>query len=221
MHVERLITQRTGRCAVRGPEDLSAVRELWFVLHGYGQLARDFIQGVAAADDGTRLIVAPEALSRFYNAQAPLTHFRSTEDAVGASWMTRDDRDDEIADQLAWLQLVLQTYRARLAPDTPMTLLGFSQGAATAARWVDHGSISPAHLILWGALPAATLAPTSAVWRTRCTLVVGTRDRFLPAERVTEERARLDAAGCPYRFVSFLGGHRLDDQTLAQLLLPE
>ena len=218
--VERFLTQRTGRCAVRGPTDPAVVRELWFVLHGYGQLAREFIQGVSAVDDGSRLIVAPEALSRFYSTPAPLPQSHSMQDAVGASWMTRDDRDDEIADQMHWLQQVHETYRARVAPDTPITLLGFSQGAATAVRLVDQGGITPAHLILWGALPPETLLPTSPVWQTRCTLVVGARDKFLSAERVMAERARLDAAGCPYTFVSFPGGHRLDDQTLAQLLTP-
>lgn len=219
-HVEQFLTQRTGRCAVRGPTDPAVVRELWFALHGYGQLARDFIHGVSAADDGTRLIVAPEALSRFYSTQATPRHPRPAQETVGASWMTRDDRDDEIADQMVWLQQVLQTYRSRVPPDTPITLLGFSQGAATAVRWVDLGKVAPAHLILWGAFPELTLPPTSPVWQTRCTLVVGDRDTFLPAERVTAERARLDSAGFRHTFVSFSGGHRLDDQTLAQLLSP-
>lgn len=220
MHVERFTTRRTARCAVRGPADPAAVRELWIVLHGYGQLARDFIAGCTAADDGHRLIVAPEALSRFYSAQAPLAHFTSAADPVGASWMTRDDRDDEIVDQLCWLDQVLATYRARVAPGTPVTVLGFSQGAATAARWVDAGGVAPAHLILWGAIPPASLSPDSAVWQTRCTIVVGSRDKFIPEAMLRDERARLDQSGVSYTFVSFVGGHRLDDATLAHLLTP-
>jgi predicted esterase len=228
MHVERFTTRRTARCAVRGPADPAAVRELWIVLHGYGQLARDFIGGLAAADDGHRLIVAPEALSRFYSARAPLAHATSAADPVGdpaaepvgASWMTRDDRDDEIVDQLGWLDQVLATYRARVAPGTPVTVLGFSQGAATAARWVDAGGVAPAHLILWGAIPAASLSPDSAVWQTRCTIVVGSRDRFISEAMLRDERARLDQSGVSYTCVSFVGGHRLDDATLAHLLTP-
>jgi hypothetical protein len=59
-------------------------REAWFVLHGYGQLAERFLTECGALDDGTRLIVAPEALSRFYVDRAHRV--------VGASWMTREDR---------------------------------------------------------------------------------------------------------------------------------
>ena len=217
-HVERFTTRRTGRCAVRGPADPATARELWIVLHGYGQLAREFIDGVSAADDGTRLIVAPEALSRFYSSQAPLAHFSSAADPVGASWMTRDDREDEIVDQIFWLGQVLETYRARVAPNTPVTVLGFSQGAAAAVRWVDSGGVTPAHLIVWGALPDASLPTNSVVWTTRCTLVVGNRDQFLPEAKVEAERARLDQAGVPYTFVSFVGGHRLDDTTLSRLI---
>ena len=41
-------------------------REIWFVVHGYGQLAEYFIRHFRGLDDGTRYIVAPEGLSRFY-----------------------------------------------------------------------------------------------------------------------------------------------------------
>ena len=203
---------------MRGPTDPAAARELWIALHGYGQLARDFIGRLSAVDDGTRLIVAPEGLSRFYSKQARLAHFTAKDDAVGASWMTRDDRDDEIVDQLAWLDRVLATFRARVAPTTPITVLGFSQGAATAARWVDSGGVTPAHLILWGALPADSLSTDSAVWRTRCTWVVGDRDEFVTEPMISAARTRLQEADVPFTFMSFTGGHRLDDAALARLL---
>ena len=59
---------RTARVALLGPAT-PAIRELWFVLHGYSQLAATFIEDFRAIDDGTRLIVAPEALSRFYDGE--------------------------------------------------------------------------------------------------------------------------------------------------------
>src|SRR5207245_2948078 len=55
---------RTAPYEVLGSE--KTAREIWFVLHGYGQLASSFIRAFAPLDDGTRLIVAPEALNRFY-----------------------------------------------------------------------------------------------------------------------------------------------------------
>lgn len=217
LRIERFPTRRTGRCAVRGPADPASVRELWIVLHGYGQLASGFIGGFGAIDDGTRLIVAPEALSRFYDARTPLA---SHADApVGASWMTREDRADEIEDQVHWLGQVLTTYRSRLGPGTPVTVLGFSQGAAAASRWVARGGVAPAHLICWGAslAPELDLSAGAPLASTRCTVVIGERDIFVKAEQIDAERARLAAAGFTHTFELFAGGHRLDDATLVRV----
>ena len=217
LRIERFPTRRTGRCAVRGPADAANVRELWIVLHGYGQLASRFVGGFGAIDDGSRLLVAPEALSRFYDARTPLASHAAAE--VGASWMTREDRADEIEDQAHWLEQVLETYRARVGVGVPVTVLGFSQGAAAASRWVARGGVAPAHLICWGASlpPELDLTAGAPLGRTRCTVVVGERDVFVTAELIASERARLDAAGFAYAFERFAGGHRLDDATLARV----
>jgi hypothetical protein len=45
--------------------------------------------------------------------------------------MTKEDRAHEIEDYLGYLEQV----RAALIPSVPLTILGFSQGVATAARW--------------------------------------------------------------------------------------
>jgi len=215
--IERFPTRRTGRCAVRGPAEGDAVRELWIVLHGYGQLASGFVGGFRAIDDGSRLIVAPEALSRFYDARTPLASHTTAE--VGASWMTREDRGHEIEDQAHWLGQVLEVYRERVGAAVPVTVLGFSQGAAAASRWIARGEVSPAHLICWGAsvAPELDLGPEAPLGRTRSTVVIGNRDVFVSAEQIAAERARLDAAGFVHAFEVFAGGHRLDDATLARV----
>ena len=38
--------------------------DLWVVLHGFGQLAGDFIEYFVELNDGSRTVVAPEALNR-------------------------------------------------------------------------------------------------------------------------------------------------------------
>ena len=67
--------------------------------------------------------MAPEGLSRFY--------LDAGAGKVGASWMTKEDRAHEIEDYLSYLEQV----RAAIIPPVPLTILGFSQGVATAARW--------------------------------------------------------------------------------------
>ena len=116
----RLSVSRSARCFSRGGE---AAAEAWVVLHGYGQLASRFLRGFESIATPTRLVVAPEGLSRFY--------LDAGAGRVGASWMTKEDRAHEIEDYLAYLAQV----RAALIPPVPLTILGFSQGVATAARW--------------------------------------------------------------------------------------
>jgi len=61
---------RTARYEQLG-EPSAATRQLWLVAHGYGQLAEYFIRhfkAVYAADPAGTVVVAPEALSRFYLA---------------------------------------------------------------------------------------------------------------------------------------------------------
>ncbi|MBI3567612.1 MAG: hypothetical protein HY084_05350 [Gemmatimonadetes bacterium] len=216
---ESLAVRRTARLAVRGPRS-GPVRELWIVLHGYGQLAAPFLEGLAAVDDGSRLLVAPEALSRFYEGSVEERVKRQGEQVVGASWMTKEARLDDIADNIAYLDAVHGWCRDRLratrggAP--PLTVLGFSQGAATAARWIAAGSAEVARHLVWGSTlpPDADLSPASPLRRPATFLVIGARDRFATEKLVAAEHARLDAAGFPYRAVRFDGGHRLDDDTL-------
>jgi hypothetical protein len=100
--VHELAVPRTARVATLGGRNAD---EVWLVLHGYGQLASQFLHSFLPAARPGRLIVAPEALSRFYTTRKP--------DRVGATWMTREARDAEIQDYLGYLDLVA----GRFAPE--------------------------------------------------------------------------------------------------------
>ena len=99
MREHSIKVRRSARYYTLGPDDERAVRDVWFVLHGYGQLAAQFIGIFEALNDGTRLIVAPEALNRFYVAGVETAP--AAERGVGATWMTREDRLNEIDDYVA------------------------------------------------------------------------------------------------------------------------
>ena len=211
--------RRTARVALLGPPP-AGVRELWYALHGYGQLAATFLEDLRAMDDGTRLIVAPEALSRFYEGDAQARLHKNA--SVGASWMTREDRESEIADYLGYLDTLHETMLAAIGGTTPppVTVLGFSQGGATAARWVASGRVTAARLVVWGSQfpPELDLAdPAAPLRRAETTLVIGTKDIFATPKIIAKETTRLSDAGFPYRFLTFEGGHRLDDDTLRAL----
>ena len=212
-----ITVERSARYVTLGPRDGTA-REIWFVLHGYGQLAAEFIGLFARLDDGTRQIVAPEALNRFYLFGVEGTP--ASERPVGATWMTKEDRLGEINDYVSYLDAVaaleLQPYGA-----TPprIVLLGFSQGAATASRWIVSGQIHPAHTILWGGFLPPDVGPDAERIRaTSLQIVLGWRDRYLSAERLEEEERRLRERALPYRLVRYEGGHGIASATLEEVV---
>ena len=215
MRTRSIAVRRTARFHLLG--DPEAVwDELWFVLHGYGQLAARFLAEFEARARPGRLIVAPEGLSRFY--------LRGTRGRVGASWMTRDAREDEIADYLAYLDAVrAELTEARTVPWRE-GLLGFSQGTATAGRWALLGARAPERLVLWGGgFPpdAAAMAGPEARARLtamRVTLVAGEADEHTPRAAVEQGRVELEGLGARVDVAWHGGAHHLDGALLERLL---
>ncbi len=207
MHEHHFVTQRTARYFTRGSAE--GVREVWFVLHGYGQLASAFLEDFEVLHNESRLFVAPEALSRYYLAG----HKR-----VGASWMTREDRLTEIDDYVAYLDTLYDHIFASVDRSTvKVHLLGFSQGAATASRWATLGRMKADRLLLWAGELAHDLdlgVHAETLRRLALTLIVGTEDQFITPERLAELETRLIKYSIPYRLRPFKGNHRLDVETL-------
>jgi predicted esterase len=210
MAAHHLSVSRTARYHTLGPA--TPPEAVWIVLHGYGHLAASFLRGFAPVDDGRRRFVAPEALSRFY---------LPGHERVGASWMTKVDREVEIADYLAYLDALAEHVRTPLPDDVPLHVLGFSQGATTACRWAVLGTTPVERLVLWaGGLPHDLdyEVHAGALRRFDLTLVVGTEDEYVTPERLAAQQALLDEHAIPYDLVSFDGPHRLDAGTLRHVM---
>ena len=207
----RLVVPKTARYLTKGSESPEP-DEVWFLCHGYGQLADEFIGQAGALASPRRWLVAPEALSRFYHED----HVR-----IGASWMTREEREHEMEDYLRyWELLCAQIFALVERERSRVVLLGFSQGAATAARFAARGGTPVDHLVLWGAaLPPELDDPDSLapLGRMRVTLVRGRRDRLFSESAHDEQRERLKRHGISFTEESFGGGHRLDDETLLRV----
>ena len=214
-----IVVPRTARYCTIGPTH-GFPRELWIVCHGYGQLAGRFLREFERLDDGTRLIVAPEALSRFYLDPIPVRRLQK-EPRVGATWMTREDRDAEIADHVHYLDLVAAEVRHHLAGASPrIVVLGFSQGVATVCRWLAVSELRADQLVLWGGLIPPEL--DAAAWAERLheasiTLVAGDEDELLTPKLVAREAERLSAAGVAFTMQRFAGGHTIDADALEAL----
>jgi predicted esterase len=212
----RLTVPRTARYALLGAQD-GVVRDLWFVFHGYGQLAPRFLRSFEPLDDGSRLIVAPEALSRFYLDTAESGRHATR---VGASWMTRECREQEIADYLGYLDALLEHVLETLAsPPARTVVLGFSQGAATAARWATRGRVASELLISWGAMLPPEISP-EALQHRMVRFVAGTADEYVDQEAMRVQAAGLAGQGVRVEVSSFQGGHLIDASALEQAAAP-
>lgn len=216
-HAHHIRIERTARFYTLGGD--AGCEVAWVVLHGYGQLAGEFVRYFTDLASDRTLVVAPEALNRYYlvgPSKAP-----AHERPVGATWMTREDRESEIGDYVEYLDVVYEEIANRLVAGAPVNVIGFSQGAATATRWVTHGRSRIHRLVLWGGLvpPDTNLAPGHASLRhVPLTIVVGDRDHYVDATVLAAERARLAAAGVPYELIEFEGGHAISRSVFPRLL---
>ena len=208
MQEHTLTTPRTARYFTLGVP--GRANDLWFVCHGYGQLAARFLERFRPIETGQRCIVAPEGLSRFYLSESP------SERRVGASWMTREDRLHEIDDYVRYLDAVYGAVQPRAAK---VTVLGFSQGTATACRWAALGSARIDRLILWGGEVPPDL-DLKLLRVPSLTLVYGNQDEFFTPKVVAANEARLREHGVPYDSISFEGGHEIETATLLRLASP-
>jgi predicted esterase len=212
MREHHLTVRRTARYYTLGDDRAG---EVWFVCHGYAQLARYFLRQFEQLDDGSRLIVAPEALNRYYFETAPGVH--GADARVAGTWMTREDREHEIDDYVAYLDALYDTI-VRHTERRTIVALGFSQGAATVSRWAARGRARIDHVILWGSGLAAELSPGPHLLRgASLAIAIGDADAQIAESRVSDEDRRLRGAGLEYRLYRYSGGHRVEPAALAEL----
>lgn len=172
--------------------------DVWLVLHGYGQLAADFVREFECIRAGRR-IIAPEGLSRFYGPRGR---------DIGASWMTREDRLAEIRDYVDFLDTVVNHIGCQ---PSAVTVLGFSQGGHTACRWVARQS-AVRRLVLWGSSLPDDLEVAgfrSALHGSDVYVVAGKDDRHVSDEDLERDVRRLTEMKLAARPIRFDGKHEI------------
>ena len=188
-------------------------KEVWFVLHGYGYLAKYFINKFDLLADGERLIVAPEGLHRFY--------LSNTKGRVGASWMTKENRLQDIEEYTDYLNSLYNKVLPTLPKGVKVNILGFSQGAATASRWVCSRNLTMDNLILWaGVFPPDLNFDVDQRYINSCGvyLVVGDNDEYISESRFSTHLEVLDKAGLTYKTLRFKGKHDVLVEPLKELI---
>ena len=218
MRIVERVTVRTARYALAGA-GLESARRVWFALHGYGQLADRFLRPFAGAVPVDTTIVAPEGLSRFY-LEAPRgdgAHLQR----VGATWLTRESRETEIRDALHWLELVRGDVQGAVRGPVSYGVLAFSQGVATAMRWIGATEFQPRAFVAWAGGLATDVQENTfreRMARARLVVVSGERDRLVTDDARRRTLDGLRTLHPAVEEIRFEGEHVLHPPTLARLL---
>ncbi|MGB0175586.1 MAG: alpha/beta hydrolase [Owenweeksia sp.] len=212
MSVQYFKFQKTGRYYLSGSTDRK-YRKVCFVLHGYGQLASYFIKKFQLPELEDTLFIAPEGMHRFYLPE--------NKERVGASWMTKEDRLNDIADYCGFLDAVYTRVLNKMDKPRSIGLLAFSQGVATACRWLANSAYHFDYMINWAGAFPPDLNFEKAVERMRnlpLQMVVGTKDQYITEEKLNEHLAFIRKKGFEPEVTRFEGGHTIPADTLVEVL---
>ncbi len=200
---------KTGRYYTSGNLDANT-ETVWLVCHGYGQLGEYFIKHFSVLENGKTFIVAPEGLSKFY--------LDGVTGRMGAAWMTKEDRENEISDYLNYLNKLFEKLFSQIDFNkVKLNVLGFSQGTATVCRWLSQNNVKVSRLILWaGTFPVdVDLAIHGNRFRAiPFTLVYGNNDEYLEYLKPDDYKKFLDTVGFTYNIVNFEGKHEMNTEVL-------
>jgi len=212
MELNHITIDKTARYFTLGGES-DTIDNIWFVLHGYSHLAEHFIKSFEVLNNGNTAIVAPEGLHRFY--------LEGMSGKIGASWMTKEDRLNDISDYVNYLDKVYEGVLDKVSnKDAVVNLLGFSQGTATACRWLCRGKIKAQNLVLWaGAVPDDLDfdSDSSLLSGLKMKIVLGRQDEFITAKHITTHLLFLREKGIQYEVIEYDGTHKIDLKTLIEI----
>ncbi len=196
----------------------ASTKQVWIVLHGYGQLAKYFIKKFNNLTSNNICVIAPEGLSRYYLSE--FTEQGRKDNKVGATWMTSENRLMDIDNYLSYLDTVYEK-ELESFKQIPVTLFGFSQGCATVCRWALQGNVKFDRLILWAGLfpPDMDLKTGSEVLASKKSfMVVGDQDPFVTPARITEFDEFAFRLRIEPKKIIFSGKHEINERVLEELI---
>ncbi len=203
MSVHTIAAKTHGRYLIHAPTDEAVGTVCGF--HGYKENAEIHMTALnRVAGDRPWRLVSVQALNRFYNKGGD----------VVANWMTKQDREHAIADNVAYVAAVLAEIAEEWGTAQPLVYAGFSQGVAMAYRAAAFaGSPCDGLIVLAGDVPP-DVAPVAAQLP-GILLGRGTKDKWYTAEKAARDLAALRAAGANVVEHVFDGGHDWHDAFVA------
>jgi predicted esterase len=207
MDIRTIETTTHGRYLVEGPPGAPML----VGFHGYMEnaaITMDILRRIVG--DRAWLMVSVQGLHRFYNRG---------HDVVIANWMTSEDRELAIADNIAYVKAVLDTVRREYSSRKPVVFVGFSQGVAMAYRAAAFAGPGHGLILLAGDVPP----DVSPLVHTLPPILLGrgAKDDWYTPSKAAKDVAQLKSAGVQFEEFVFDGGHEWDEafMTRAQQFL--
>lgn len=200
--------KRTAHYHLQLPDNQNPIAVL-YVIHGYAQLASEFIADFKPLKESNILVVAPEGLSKFYNKERKPV----------ASWMTSHERLNEIDDYISYLNQLHEIITNQFNPARIM-ILGFSQGVSTAFRWFS--SLKEKELTLYacsGTIPPELdkkdfLDKKDA----KVNYYYGSIDKLLSLDKAKEQLKKIEDLNLRCEAFPFDGRHEISKTCISHLL---
>ena len=165
--------------------------------HGYAETAEDELRRLQTIPGIARwTVVSIQGLHQFYR--------RSTNEVV-ANWMTRQNREVAINDNITYVQNVVNALLQ--ATPTRLVLTGFSQGVAMAFRAAATLSQPVTAVIACGGDIPPELEPNALARIPNVLIGRGVRDEWYTAAKQAADEERLRAAGVAVHSVTINAAH--------------
>jgi predicted esterase len=207
-NVHHLKIQKTAR-VITGGNPNSQLKQVWLVAHGYGFLATYFIKKFGELNPDEHFVIVPEGLHRYY--------LNGVSGRVGASWMTKEEREIDIEDYCNYLDVIYETFISPLEGNVIINAFGFSQGGATICRWAAHTKYKIDNLIVWGSVIPPDMKWEEYLMKLRhlnWIYVSASDDEFLTPEQQKEQLDILRSKGIEAEVVHYDGIHEVEPDTL-------
>lgn len=189
--------------------EIKSAKSIWFVLHGYGMLSKYFIKKFSPILNGTTCVIAPEGLSKFYT--------KGFHGRVGATWMTKEGREDEIEDYTNYLNKLYETIiKQNNTENVKINVVGFSQGGATASRWIANGKVIPKNFILWSSTFPDEMNFETLKKDINTFILHGNNDEFSTNEQIKKQEDILNQSNLNFKLIEFDGHHDIPKEILIE-----
>jgi predicted esterase len=171
--------------------------------HGYGEGAERSLEELRRLPGaGACTLCAVQALHPFYNRTGQ----------VIASWMTRQQREHAILDNVRYAASVVAEVKRTLPVSERLVYLGFSQGAAMAYRAAASAGHACRGVIVLGGDVPGELASLDLARFPPVLVGRGTTDEWYDERKMDHDLEVLRGKGIDARTSVFTGGHEWTDE---------